>query len=114
MSKPVHKKAHWEAAPFFDTEEERAAARARMDEMCPIGANREPVPESVREAVFARDRNRCVRCQKTRRGRAAKGGKLILTLDHITPRSAGGSNNPDNLRVLCWQCHAALNRGEWE
>ena len=113
MSKPVHKKAHWEAAPFFDTEEELAAARARMG-MGPIGANREPVPASVRDAVFARDQNRCVRCQKARRDRAAKGGKLMLTLDHIIPRAAGGSNDPDNLRVLCWQCHGALNRGEWE
>lgn len=31
---------------------------------------------------------------------------------HITPRSRGGSDRPENLAGLCEECHAALHRGE--
>lgn len=28
-----------------------------------------------------------------------------LTLDHIVPLSAGGTNKLNNIQVLCWKCH---------
>lgn len=31
---------------------------------------------------------------------------------HLTPRSKGGSDRPDNLAGLCRECHEALHRGE--
>ena len=31
--------------------------------------------------------------------------KRSLTADHIVPRSSGGSDKLDNLRVLCVDCH---------
>ena len=39
----------------------------------------------------------CLRCGTTE----------DLTIDHIVPRSQGGSNQSDNLQVLCEPCNAA-------
>lgn len=37
---------------------------------------------------------------------AVEGGKLILmTKDHIVPRSKGGSDSLDNLQTLCTECN---------
>lgn len=60
----------------------------------------EPVPESIRYQVLKRDR-RCVLC-----GAGPETGPLQV--DHIIPRSQGGSNELSNLQVLCALC----NRGK--
>jgi hypothetical protein len=60
----------------------------------------DPVPESIRYQVLKRDR-RCVLC-------GAKPDAGPLQVDHIVPRSQGGSNEPSNLQVLCALC----NRGK--
>jgi hypothetical protein len=57
------------------------------------------VPESVRVAVIERDGKRCLRCRSTR----------DLTVDHIVPRSRGGSNDESNLQTLCRKCNSAKN-----
>jgi 5-methylcytosine-specific restriction endonuclease McrA len=61
------------------------------------------VPADTRAAVFDRDDHRCTfvaadgtRCNATRN----------LEIDHVQPFALGGSNEPQNLRVLC----AAHNR----
>ena len=59
-----------------------------------------PVPESIRYQVLARDR-KCVLC-------GAGPETVQLQVDHITPRSRGGSNDLTNLQVLCATC----NRGK--
>jgi 5-methylcytosine-specific restriction endonuclease McrA len=71
---------------------ERAASSPRR------GPDRRPIPVSVRDAVFARDRARCTfvgsdgrRCDETMR----------LHVDHIRPVARGGSNDMSNLRLLC-------------
>jgi 5-methylcytosine-specific restriction endonuclease McrA len=48
-----------------------------------------------RDLVFIRDGRKCRICGKT------KG----LTIDHIMPRSKGGSNEIDNLQTLCSKCN---------
>lgn len=48
----------------------------------------------LRERVLERDGYRCVRCGKTER----------LVLDHIEPRSIGGSNGIRNRQTLCYEC----------
>lgn len=29
------------------------------------------------------------------------------TLDHLTPQSLGGSDEPENIRIACWECNHA-------
>jgi 5-methylcytosine-specific restriction endonuclease McrA len=33
-----------------------------------------------------------------------------LNVDHLVPRSMGGTDDPANLRVLCVPCHAAFGK----
>lgn len=47
-------------------------------------------------AVFERDRFECQRCKTIDN----------LTIDHVVPTSKGGTNNFDNLQVLCEKCNA--------
>lgn len=60
----------------------------------------DPVPESTRYHVLKRDR-RCQLC-------GAGPDEAVLQIDHIVPRSRGGTNDLDNLQVLCATC----NRGK--
>ncbi|MGG6294680.1 HNH endonuclease [Leptolyngbya sp. AN02str] len=50
-------------------------------------------------SVLARDKWTCMSC-----GRSAKDG-ITLHVDHILPRSLGGSNDMENLQTLCWKCN---------
>ena len=56
------------------------------------------IPAATRDAVFKRDNGRCTyvgstgkRCDATHN----------LQIDHVVPFARGGSNAPDNLRLLC-------------
>ncbi|GHV38029.1 hypothetical protein FACS1894187_16180 [Synergistales bacterium] len=49
--------------------------------------------------ILARDKWTCVSC-----GRSAKDG-VTLHVDHIIPRSRGGTNDQDNLQTLCMKCN---------
>lgn len=60
-----------------------------------LTAQREQIPGKDRQYVYQRDHFRCVRC----------GSDRELTLDHIIPWSALGSDDVDNLRTLCWPCN---------
>lgn len=51
--------------------------------------------------VFQRDGFRCKLC----------GSSGNLTIDHIVPRSNGGSDDKENLRTLCRTCN--INRGNY-
>jgi len=61
---------------------------------------RKPMKPSLRFEILKRDDYRCQMCGDT----AKEGAKLEV--DHIHPVSKGGSNNPDNLQVLCRDCNA--------
>jgi len=66
--------------------------------------NRATIPPSVRRTVLARDHHRC---------RAAGCGSAhFLAVHHRIPRTAGGTNAPDNLVTLCGNCHRTVHRHE--
>jgi hypothetical protein len=54
---------------------------------------------SLRKEVFSRDGYKCVKC----------GFSKNLTVDHITPRHAGGTDDLINLRTLCALCHEEVH-----
>lgn len=69
------------------------------------------VPRLTREeryAILERDNFHCVIC-----GSGGKTSRVILEVDHIIPRSAGGSNHPNNLRTLCVICHDIRHYGAY-
>ncbi len=53
----------------------------------------------LRWQVFERDNFRCVAC-----GKSAHDG-ILLHVDHIIPRSKGGTNTIDNYQTLCNECN---------
>lgn len=59
---------------------------------------REPIPVSVRRAVFERDGQCCVYCSST---------DGPFHIDHVIPVSLGGGNNLENLVVSCRDCNLA-------
>jgi rubredoxin len=61
---------------------------------------RKPIKPSLRFEILKRDDYRCQMC-----GVTAKDG-ATLEIDHIHPVSRGGTNEPDNLQVLCRDCNA--------
>ena len=63
----------------------------------PLLPKPDPVPDATRFFVLRRDGYRCVRC----------GATDDLTIDHVYPRSLGGSHAADNLQALCRSCNSA-------
>ena len=54
---------------------------------------------ALRDAVLERDHHLCQPCRRA--------GRLTVAreVDHITPRSLGGSESHENLQAICTQCH---------
>ena len=60
--------------------------------------------DTLREAVFARDKHKCACC-----GRSAIKDGRILVLHHIGFRKGNRSNRMGNLLTVCTKCHTAAN-----
>lgn len=58
-----------------------------------------PVTKRTRFEVFKRDEHRCRYCGATQED-------ARLTIDHVIPRSLGGTNEPTNLVTACSDCNA--------
>ena len=64
------------------------------------GSNRGSLSNKRRLEVLQRDKSTCQMC-------GAKAPEVELHIDHIIPVSKGGSNEIDNLQVLCKPCNLA-------
>ncbi len=53
------------------------------------------ISQEVKHIVFERDGGRCSHC----------GSGSNLEYDHIVPFSRGGSNEPENIQLLCLSCN---------
>lgn len=63
----------------------------------------------TRLRIYDRDRWCCVWCgQKVATGPGIRDGQpgRLATLDHLVPRSEGGSNRPANLVTACLECNS--------
>jgi len=62
----------------------------------------EALSGSVRYSVLARAKHRCELC-------GVSADVKALDVDHIVPRSKGGSDDESNLQALCYTCNRAKN-----
>lgn len=60
-----------------------------------------------RQIVYERDFHKCVNC-----GHEGS-DENPLTLDHIVPRSKGGSNEVENLQTMCYDCNYSKGNGDF-
>jgi len=60
----------------------------------------DPVPNTVRYDILKRDR-KCMLCGAS----PETDNEVRLHVDHIVPRSKGGSNDFSNLQTLCMECN---------
>lgn len=55
---------------------------------------------SLRFQILSRDNFTCVYC-----GRNPKEDGVKLEVDHVFPKSKGGTDDPSNLVTACWECN---------
>lgn len=60
------------------------------------------ISNALRQQIYERDGLECLRCFRTDK----------LTIDHITPRSRGGSDSAENLQTLCVDCNVAYGNDD--
>lgn len=62
--------------------------------------------DKLRLSVMARDAGLCVPCRKS--------GKISVAtaVDHIVPKSQGGTDEKGNLQAICAECHRAKTARE--
>lgn len=61
---------------------------------------------SIRHFILSKSGYRCIECGATK-------DETTLHIDHIKPISKGGSNELDNLQVLCRKCNLSKHTDEW-
>lgn len=59
--------------------------------------------KDLRLAIYLRDDFRCIYCLSDLRDAAP----FDISLDHITPQSDGGSNEPSNMVTACRSCNCS-------
>lgn len=69
-----------------------------MKRAIPTGQN-DQLPAWLKKHVRARDNGLCQQCLRDRVTRVG------TEIDHIIPRAHGGTHEPENLQLLCTDCH---------
>ena len=59
-----------------------------------------PISDELKQAVRVRAQYLCEYCHSSERLSASR-----FTIDHVRPRSLGGSDEPDNLALACRRCN---------
>lgn len=62
--------------------------------------------QKARELAIRRDLGLCVPCLKQGRTTA------FAQVDHVIPKSQGGTDDVENLQCICGDCHAFKTQGE--
>jgi hypothetical protein len=62
----------------------------------------------VRFFLLARDGNKCHYCKNKMIEKFKQHEPLSMSIEHIVPRSVGGSNEPINLVLACSKCNNEL------
>lgn len=68
---------------------------------------RKKIKDSLRTLVMERCEYACIKC----------GVRKKLVIDHIVPISKGGTDEENNLQVLCWSCNSSkknLSQEDWD
>ncbi len=67
-----------------------------------------------RAAIYERDNWECVYCGRGPRDRRdLRQAQVILSLDHLTPRSESGDNSARNLVSCCLSCNGSRGARPW-
>lgn len=93
LFKTKYNSIHFEIAKLIPRVTEQVESQPQL-------IKRKSIKPSLRFEILKRDDYRCQMC-----GVTAKDG-ATLEIDHITPVSKGGTNDANNLQVLCRECNA--------
>lgn len=69
--------------------------------------NTDWIDQTTKLAIYLRDGVACVYC-----GKGGEEPETVLTLDHVRPRSRGGSDEAENLVTCCHTCKQARGARE--
>lgn len=91
---------HRLAEKLLEKERKKSLEKQTLQDLIDVGmimqgVKREPIPRMVVEAIYSRDSGKCVFCGSTEK----------IHIDHIIPFSKGGSNEVENLQLLCQKCN---------
>jgi hypothetical protein len=91
------KALHFQEAETFRRLREQVANFEAVERNVKNPPVRRPIPDDVKLLVWSRDGGVCVRC----------GANQDLHFDHVIPIARGGSDDPENLQLLCRTCNLA-------
>ncbi len=89
IEKDVYKTVGIPASVLFSTKEKKKGSKTKRN-----------VSELSKKIVASRQKWRCKKCKELL--------DFTYEIDHIVPLYKGGSNELDNLRALCRNCHGSL------
>ncbi|XTZ17059.1 HNH endonuclease [Micromonospora echinospora] len=95
--------------PFVDRQPDARSCSALCTRRYWRKLHADEVPQAVRLHVLHRDRWRCQICKRSIPQRLRVPHPRAGTVDHVVPRSQGGSHDPANLGAAHMGCNSARN-----